>query len=109
MADSPTSAVAAPTDEDLQRERERAEATRDEPLSSAATRPGAQRGKVLSVRLNPDEFEELSRYAAALEVTVSSLVRGWVLDQLRTAAESPASTVERIARELDQLRRQLVA
>lgn len=109
MTDIPERAMTALTHEDLRSERERAEETRDEPLSTAATRPGAQRGKVLSVRLNPEEFEELGRYAGALEVTVSSLVRGWVLDQLRTAAESPVNTVERIARELDQLRRQLVA
>lgn len=101
--------MATPTDEERRYERERAEGTRDDPLSSAVTRPGAPRAKVLSVRLNPDEFDELTRYAGALEVTVSSLVRGWVLDQLRTAAESPVNTVERIARELDQLRRQLVA
>src|SRR5699024_10618913 len=40
--------------------REQAETSRDEPLSSAATRPGWQRGKVLSVRLSADEFDELA-------------------------------------------------
>jgi hypothetical protein len=35
-------------------------------------------------------------------------VRGWILDQLRAGAESPITTVERIAHELEQLRRQLV-
>ncbi|MGI8416121.1 MAG: hypothetical protein ACR2P2_07915, partial [Nakamurella sp.] len=65
--------------------------------------------KVLSVRLNPEEFAELTRYAAALNAPVSGLVRGWVLDQLRVGSESPVTTVERIAHELEQLRRQLVA
>lgn len=48
----------------------------DEPLSGNATRPGAARAKVLSVRLNPEEFDELSRYAAALKMPTSS--RSWV-------------------------------
>lgn len=82
--------------------------THDEPLSDKATRPGHQRGKVLSVRLNPEEFEELSQYAAALDVPASALVRGWVLDQLRAGSDSPVRTVERISHELEQLKRQLV-
>lgn len=45
--------------------REEGEATRDEPLSSASTRPGWQRSKVLSVRLSEDEFEQLRRQLAA--------------------------------------------
>lgn len=47
--------------EALQEYREEAEATRDEPLSAGATRP--VRAKVLSIRLNPDEFEALNRHA----------------------------------------------
>jgi hypothetical protein len=96
-------------DQALQDYREQAERTQDEPLSDNATRPGRQRAKVLSVRLNSDEFDELTRYAAALDVPASALVRGWILDQLRAGSESPAKTVERIARQLEQLRRQLVA
>lgn len=94
---------------DLRRYREEAEQTRERPLSDAATRPGAQRAKILSVRLNPDEFDELARYAAALDVPVSGLVRGWILEELRAGVESPISTMDRIARELEHLRRQIVA
>jgi hypothetical protein len=89
--------------------RDRAEASQDEPLSAAATRPGWQRGKVLSVRLSAEEFDELTRYAAALEVPASGVVRGWILGQLRTGTDSPTSTVDRISHELEQLRRQLAA
>jgi hypothetical protein len=89
--------------------REQAETTSDEPLSTAATRPGWQRGKVLSVRLSAEEFDELARYAAALEAPASGLVRGWILEQLRAGTESPVRTVERISHELDQLGRQLAA
>ena len=97
------------TEQVLRDHREQAERTSDEPLSGNATRPGRQRAKVLSVRLTPEEFDELNRYAAALDVPASALVRGWVLDQLNAGSESPVRTVERIAHELEQLRRQLVA
>lgn len=61
------------------------------------------------MRLNPEEYDELSRYAEAVKVPASSLVRGWILERVRTSSDSPAGTVERIARELEQLRRQLAA
>jgi hypothetical protein len=64
---------------------------------------------VLSVRLNPSEFDDLARYAAALDVPVSGLVRGWILEELRASSESPTRTMDRIARELEHLRRQIVA
>lgn len=97
------------TEQDLRHYREEAERSQDEPLSGTATRPGRQRAKVLSVRLNPEEFDELTRYAAALEVPASALVRGWILDQFRAGSDSPVRTVDRIAHELERLRRQLVA
>jgi len=88
--------------------REEAEATRDEPLSADATRPA--RAKVLSVRLNPDEFDALHAHAEQLELPVSALVRGWILTQLRADTEgSPAATIDRIARQVEQLRRQLAS
>lgn len=96
------------TEQELPDYRAEAERSKDEPLSDKATRPGWQRAKVLSVRLNPEELDELTRYAAALEVPASALVRGWILDQLRAGSDSPVRTVERIAHELEQLRRQLV-
>lgn len=92
----------------LREAREEAEATRDEPLSADATRPA--RAMVLSVRLNPEEFEALHHRAEQLDLPVSALVRGWILSQLRPDTEgSPAATVDRIARQLEQLRRQLAS
>ena len=94
------------TPEELRAYREAAEATRDEPLQNP-TQP--TRAKVLSVRLNPDEFDALSRYADELELPASTLVRSWVLTHLKGDTEtSPAATVDRIARDIEQLRRQLV-
>jgi hypothetical protein len=97
------------SDRDLKRYRDEAERTRDEALSPNAARPGQQRGKVLSVRLTADEFDGLNRFANAVDLPASALVRGWILEQLRDGSESPIRTVERIALELEQLRRQLVA
>ncbi len=96
-------------DDDIRSYRAEAETTQDRPLSNAARRPGRQRAKVLSIRLNPEEFDDLARFAGALDVPVSALVRGWILDQLLAGSESPERTVERLARDLEQLRRQIVA
>jgi hypothetical protein len=84
--------------------RAQAERTRDEPLSDDAVRPGWQRAKVLSVRLSS---EELARYAEAVKVSTSALVRGWIPGQLEGRADSPVKTVERIAHKVEQLRRRL--
>lgn len=97
------------TPQDLRDYRAEAEATSDRPLSPSATRPGGQRAKVLSVRLNPSEFDELAAYAATLDTPASALVRGWVLAQLHASSDSPRETVERIARDLEQLRHQIPA
>jgi hypothetical protein len=90
-----------------------AEHSREEPLSPNATRPGQQRAKVLSVRLTADEFDALTQFANTLDIPASALVRGWILNQLSSNldnnSESPMKTVERIAHELEQLRRQLAA
>jgi hypothetical protein len=90
--------------------RDEAEASRDEPMSAYAARPGVTRAKVQSVRLNPDEFAELARYADRLNVPASSLARGWILSQLWPKEDStPAAAVDRIAREVEQLRQQLAS
>ncbi|MGH3925988.1 MAG: hypothetical protein ACRDSN_03475 [Pseudonocardiaceae bacterium] len=94
------------TPEKLRAYREEAEATRDEPLQNP-TQP--TRAKVLSIRLNPDEFDALTRHADELELPASTLVRSWILTHLKGDTEtSPAATVDRIARDVEQLRRQLV-
>lgn len=97
------------SERDLRNYRDEAEATTDRPLSASATRPGRQRTRVLSVRLNSSEFEELAVYAAKLDIPASTLVRGWVLDQVRSGSQSASETVDRIARDLQHLRQQIVA
>jgi hypothetical protein len=45
-----------------------------------------------------------------LNLPASTLVRGWILTQLRADGEtSPAGTVDRIAKEVEQLCRQLAS
>jgi hypothetical protein len=62
---------------------------------------------MLSIRLNAEEFYALHRRADELELTVSALVRGWILTQFAADGDgSPAATVDRIARQVEQLRRQ---
>lgn len=96
------------TQDALRQLRAEAEGTRDEALSAQAVRPA--RAKVLSVRLNPEEFDALHRHAEQLELPVSALVRGWILTQLCADSDaSPAATVDRIARQVEQLRRQLAS
>lgn len=97
------------TSEALDELRDEAETTSDRPLSPSATRPGGQRAKVLSVRLNPSEFAELASYAASLDVPASALARGWILDQLRGNGQSVQQTIDRLARDIQQLRHQIVA
>lgn len=102
--------VAEISQDELRSYRDEAEATRDEPLSGKTARPGRQRAKVLSVRLNPGEFDELASYAHQLDVPASALVRGWILEHLRPEPQtSPAAAAARIAREAEDLRRQLAS
>jgi hypothetical protein len=51
----------------------------------------------------------LIRFAEALKVPASALVRACMLDQLCAGTASPIKTVERIAHDLEQPRRQLAA
>lgn len=97
------------SEQDLEEYRDDAEQDRDAPFPDEASRPGRGRAKVLSVRLNPEEFDELARFAAAREVPASAVVRGWILDHLSASSGSPVTTVDRIAHELERLRRQLAA
>lgn len=98
------------TPEALRDYAEEAERTKDEPLSANATRPNRHRAKIISVRLNPEELDELVAYAKAQELPLSTLVRGMILRELRAESESsPVTTVDRIAQEVQQLRRQLAS
>jgi hypothetical protein len=89
-------------------ETEASERTRDEPLSERAARRGQTRSVVYSIRLTPEQTEEIQRIAAMADVPATALVRGWVLQGLAAEREgSVEQTVEALSRDVAQLRRQL--
>ena len=70
---------------------------------------GGDRGRsvVYSVRLTPEQTDEIRRLAQKAGVTASALVREWVLQGLAAERETPSlgSLLVAISRDLDKLRR----
>lgn len=82
------------------------EATRDQPIPEDVRGERRGRSVVQSVRLPADEFTEIERIAAQLNVPVGALIRGWVLAGL--AAERGTSlrdAIDHLAEEAQRLRR----
>ena len=83
------------------------EASRDEPLSEHAVRKGKNRSVVYSVRLTPEQTDEIQRIAEEAGIPASALVRDWVVEGL--AAERGTATldslVDTLSRDVDKLRR----
>lgn len=89
-------------------EAEESERTRDEPLSGRAARKRPTRSVVYSIRLTPEQTEEIQRIADAADMPAAGLVRGWVLQGLAAEREgSVEQTVEALSRDVARLRRQL--
>lgn len=100
--------MAKPTEDQLRSVAEDAEQTKDEPMPSGSTWTslGHARSKVLQVRLNPEEYESLARYAEERELPVSTVARAAILAQLRHGAEpSLPVAIEHLAADVEQLRR----
>jgi hypothetical protein len=92
----------------LAEETEASERTRDESLSDRAARKRQTRSVVYSIRLTPEQTEEIQRIAANAGVPATGLVRGWVLQGLAAEREgSVEQTVEALSRDVARLRRQL--
>lgn len=91
----------------INEEVEASEATRDEPISEHAVRKGSTRSVVYSVRLTPEQTDEIQRIADEAGIPASGLVRDWVLQGLAAeqSTDSPESLVEALARDVDRLRR----
>ncbi len=85
------------------------EANRDQPLSDSAVRRGQSRSVVYSVRLTPEQTEEIQRIAEEAGIPASALVRDWVVEGL--AAERGTGTlgslVDTLARDVDKIRRSI--
>ena len=92
----------------LAEETEASERTRDEPLSRRAARKRPTQSVVYSIRLTPEQTEEIQRIAEAAGVPAAGLVRGWVLQGLAAEREgSVEQTMEALSRDVARLRRQL--
>ena len=64
---------------------------------------------VYSIRLTPEQTEEIQQLADTAGIPAAGLVRGWVLQGLAAEREgSVEQTVEALSRDVDRLRRQLV-
>ena len=91
----------------LDEETAASEASRDEALSERAVRKGRTRSVVYSVRLTPEQTDEIQRIADEADIPASALVRDWVVEGL--AAERGAATldslVDTLSRDVDKLRR----
>lgn len=82
------------------------EATRDTPLPEHVKGERRGRSVVQSVRLPAETFAAIEDIAGRLDIPVSALIRGWVLQGL--AAEQGTSLrdgIERLAADADRLRR----
>ena len=83
------------------------EASRDAALSERVVRKGRTRSVVYSVRLTPEQTDEIQRIAEEAGIPASALVRDWVVEGL--AAERGTATldslVDTLSRDVDKLRR----
>ncbi len=89
-------------------ETEASERARDEPPSGRAVRKRPTRSVVYSIRLTPEQTQEIQRIAEGAGIAAAGLVRGWVLQGLAAEREnSVEETVEALSRDVARLRRQL--
>jgi hypothetical protein len=87
---------------------EASERTRDEPLSEAAVRKRRTQSVVYSIRLTPEQIEEIQQIADNAGIPAAGLVRGWVLQGLAAEhQDSVEQTMEALSRDIERLRRQL--
>ena len=82
------------------------EGAKDLPLPEDAVGERRGRSVVRSVRLPETEYEEIEELAQKLDVPVSALMRGWVLQGLaEERGLSLRGAIERVLGETDRLRR----
>ncbi len=85
------------------------ELARDVPVSDKAVRKSRTKSVIYSVRLTPEQIDEIQHVADAADVPASALVRDWVLQGLDN--EKKISDVDAImdalAKDVNQLQRHL--
>lgn len=85
------------------------EATREAPISNSATRKGGAKSVIYSVRLTPEQFDEIQNLADTAGIPASALVRDWVVQGLTAERESSGidAIVDALAKDVGQLKRRL--
>ncbi len=88
---------------------EASELTHDVPVSDKAVRKSRTKSVIYSVRLTPEQINEIQRVADTADIPASALVRDWVLQGL--ANEKHGSDVDAIldslVKDVNQLQRHL--
>lgn len=74
------------TQDNIKANQDESETTKDLPLPEDAIGERRGRSVVLSVRLSEAEHEEIEQLAHEMDVPVSALLRGWVLQGLTNVA-----------------------
>lgn len=86
-----------------------ADATRDEPMPAGIPASRPNKSVPVAVRLAPDDVAAIEALARKLDVPISALLRGWILDALATMRdESIATALDRFTADIQRLR-ELVA
>ncbi len=86
-----------------------ADTTLDRPMPTGITPTRPNKSVPVAVRLSPDDVAAIEALAAKLDVPMSSLLRGWILDALAAGRdESIATALDRVTADVQRLR-ELVA
>ncbi|MCI4656650.1 hypothetical protein [Cryobacterium zhongshanensis] len=86
-----------------------ADATRNEPMPAGPTPSRPNKSVPVAVRLAPDDVAAIEALAEKLDVPMSRLLRGWILDALAAHRdESVATALDRVTADIQRLR-ELVA
>lgn len=93
----------------IEEETAASEASRDDPLSDRAARKGKSRSVVYSVRLTPEQTEEIQQIASEARIPASALVRDWVVEGLAAERDNATldSLVDVLSRDVDKIRRRV--
>ncbi len=86
-------------------EAEAARADSDDVLVGRGKRRNQEPSRMLSVRLPVDTYDELERLASKMDIPVSALVRGYIIQGVSEQSESVTQTVQRVASEVEKLQR----
>ncbi|MDJ0355062.1 hypothetical protein [Paenarthrobacter sp. PH39-S1] len=86
-----------------------ADVTRDDPMPADVVPIRPNKSVPVAVRLAPDDVAAIEALADQLDVPISALLRGWILDALTAKRDESVSTaLDRLTADIQRLR-ELVA